>query len=159
VNKGRYIWLGIGLRDDRLPPEDGDLGSLGEPSSQAGSPPESRIDKQKAAGFLPDGEPSEAQNQNLQGQKSHEEKDVDSGFTRFTGFTPGQALSVENVLQVLEDPTTGANKNAQRYAAGEAALEYLVRSVLFAKGISVEEWQSYAGVVQEAFEEWRRRGR
>ena len=68
-------------------------------------------------------------------------------------------LSVEGALQVLEDPSTGAHKNAQRYLAGEAALEYLVRSVLFAKGIRVEEWQSYAGVVEEAFEEWRRRRR
>jgi P4 family phage/plasmid primase-like protien len=67
-------------------------------------------------------------------------------------------LSSSEALQILEDPTTGAHKNALLYSAGEMALEYLVRSVLFARGIPTEDWQQYAGVVEEAFEDWSRRG-
>ncbi len=66
------------------------------------------------------------------------------------------ALTITDVLQVLEDPNTGAHKNALLYSAGETALEYLVRSVLFARGIPTETWQHHAGLVEEAFEEWRR---
>ena len=65
------------------------------------------------------------------------------------------ALSVAEALRILEDPNTGAYKNALLYSAGETALEYLVRSVLFAKGISTEDWQQHARTVEEAFEEWR----
>lgn len=157
VNKGRYVWVGIGLRDDGRPPEDGDLGSPSEPSSEEGSLRAFRQDKQKTANTRSDGEPSEAKNQNVQGEKPREEEDVDSGFTGFTGFTPNQDLTVEGVLQVLADPSTGAHKNALRYSVGETALEYLVRSVLFAKGISTEGWQQHTGVVEEAFKEWRKR--
>jgi P4 family phage/plasmid primase-like protien len=67
-------------------------------------------------------------------------------------------LSTLEVLQVLENPDTGAHKNALLYVAGETALEYLVRSVLFSKGVPTEAWQQYASTVEEAFEEWRRRG-
>ena len=70
-------------------------------------------------------------------------------------FSP--ALTTTDVLQVLEDPSTGAHRNALLYTAGETALEYLVRSVLFARGIPTEDWQRYTGVVEEAFEEWRGR--
>ena len=70
----------------------------------------------------------------------------------------GVELSVEDVLQVLEDPSTGAYKNAVLYSAGETALEYLVRSVLFVKGIRTDIWQQYTGVVEEAFGEWRKQG-
>ena len=66
------------------------------------------------------------------------------------------ALSVAEALRILEDPNTGAYKNALLYSAGETALEYLVRSVLFARGIPTETWQHHAGLVEEAFEEWRR---
>ncbi len=67
-------------------------------------------------------------------------------------------LSAADVLQVLEDPNTGAYKNALLYSVGEMAFEYLVRSVLFARGIPTENWQHYSSVVEEAFEEWRKRG-
>jgi putative DNA primase/helicase len=38
VNKGRYIWLGIGFRSDDEPPEDDDVRSPGEPNGREGSP-------------------------------------------------------------------------------------------------------------------------
>src|SRR5215212_2049193 len=45
VNKGRYIWLGIGFRSGDKPPEDGGYGSPGELKSVQGSPSESSKDK------------------------------------------------------------------------------------------------------------------
>ncbi len=65
------------------------------------------------------------------------------------------ALTITDVLQVLEDPNTGAQKNALLYSVGETALEHLVRSVLFAKGIPTETWQHHAGIIEEAFGEWQ----
>ena len=158
VNKGRYIWLGIGFQTGGEPPDDDDDGSPSEPKGAHGSPGESRETKPNSPGLLEGGEPSEAKNQNPSREKARVEEDLDSEFTQFTRFTSNQELAVEDVLQVLEDPNTGAYKNAPLYAAGETALEYLVRSVLFARGISTEEWESYTGIVEEAFEEWRRRG-
>src|SRR5215211_2918306 len=90
VNKGRYIWLGIGFRSDDEPPEDDDVGSPGEPNGRQGSPGESREDKADSSGAAPGGEPSEAKNQNSSKQSARVEEDLDSGFTRFTGFTPEQ---------------------------------------------------------------------
>jgi hypothetical protein len=89
VNKGRYIWLGIGFRSGGEPPEDGGDGSPSESSSAHGSPAESRKDKPDSSGPRGSGEPSEAENQNLPKQKARVEKDVDSEFTGFTGFTRG----------------------------------------------------------------------
>ena len=88
VNKGRYIWLGIGPRSDDEPPEDGDVGSPGEPNGDEGSPGESREDTADSSGIGPNGEPSEAKNQNPPKRSARVEEDMDSGFTRFTGFTP-----------------------------------------------------------------------
>jgi putative DNA primase/helicase len=90
VNKGRYIWLGIGFRSDDEPPEDDDVGSLGEPNGREGSPGESREDTADLSGAAPGGEPSEAKNQNSSKQPPRVQEDLDSGFTRFTGFTPEQ---------------------------------------------------------------------
>ena len=90
VNKGRYIWLGIGFRSGDKPPEEGDDGSPGEPSGGQSSPTESRKDKPNSSGGGVSGEPSEAKNQNPPKQPPRVEKDVDTGFTGFTGFTPEQ---------------------------------------------------------------------
>jgi putative DNA primase/helicase len=90
VNKGRYIWLGVGFRSDDEPPEDGDDGSPGEPNGDQGSPGESREDKPNSSGSRGGGEPSEAKNQHPPKQSPREEQDLDSGFTGFTGFTPEQ---------------------------------------------------------------------
>src|ERR671917_1169796 len=98
VNKGRYIWLGIGPRSDDEPPEDGDDGSPGEPNGDEGSPGESREDRADSSGIGPDGEPSEAKNQNSPKQSSRVEEDMDSGFTGFTGFTPEQERRVRKLV-------------------------------------------------------------
>jgi putative DNA primase/helicase len=90
VNKGRYIWLGIGFRSDDEPPEEGDDGSPGEANGGEGSPGESCKDTADSSGTGPVGEPSEAENQNPPNQSSRVEEDMDSGFTGFTGFTPEQ---------------------------------------------------------------------
>jgi hypothetical protein len=102
VNKGRYVWLGIGLRADGTPPDDGHLGSLGEPSAEEGSPRKSGVDKRQTTDAQSYGEPSEAKNQNFQGQNPREEQDVDSGFTRFTGFTPRATDLVKALKQLFE---------------------------------------------------------
>jgi putative DNA primase/helicase len=99
VNKGRYIWLGIGPRSDDDPPEDGDVGSLGEPNGGESSPGESREDTADSSGVGPGGEPSEAKNQNPPKHPPRVEKDSDSGFTRFTGFTPEQVQRIRKLVQ------------------------------------------------------------
>jgi putative DNA primase/helicase len=90
VNKGRYIWLGIGFRTGDEPPDDGDDGSPGEPNDGHGSPGESREDRPDSSGSGGSGEPSEAKNQYSPKQSPREEQDSDSGFTGFTRFTPEQ---------------------------------------------------------------------
>ena len=98
VNKGRYIWLGIGFRSEDEPPEEDDDGSPGEPNGDEGSPGESREDTADSSGIGPDGEPSEAKNQNSPKQSSRVEEDMDSGFTGFTGFTPEQERRVRKLV-------------------------------------------------------------
>jgi hypothetical protein len=99
VNKGRYIWLGIGLRSDAEPPDDGGDGLSSEPKGAHGSPdvlPEGMPDLSVGEGV---GEPSEAKNQNLIYEAPRVETDVDSGFTGFTGFTPKQARRVRELVR------------------------------------------------------------
>jgi putative DNA primase/helicase len=98
VNKGRYIWLGIGFRSDDEPPEEDDDGSPGEPNEDEGSPGESSEDTADSSGIGPDGEPSEAKNQNSPKQSSRVEEDMDSAFTGFTGFTPEQERRVRKLV-------------------------------------------------------------
>src|SRR5918992_1081487 len=99
VNKGRYIWLGIGPRSDDETPEDGELGSPSEPNGSESSPGESREDTADSSGFGPGGEPSEAKNQNPPKHPPRVEKDSDSGFTGFTGFTPEQHQRIRKLVQ------------------------------------------------------------
>ena len=96
VNKGRYIWLGIGFRSDDEPPEDGDDGSPGEPWTTFGSPGESREDKPNSSGSGGSGEPSEAKIQHSPKQSPRVEKDSDSGFT---GFTPKQEQRIHKLVR------------------------------------------------------------
>jgi putative DNA primase/helicase len=95
VNKGRYIWLGIGFRSGDEPPDDGDDGSPGEPSGNQGSLRESRVNRPNSSGGRGVGEPSEVKNQNPPKQSPRVEEDLDSRFTGFTGFTrePERQLS------------------------------------------------------------------
>jgi putative DNA primase/helicase len=99
VNKGRYIWLGIGFRTGDEPPEDDDDGSPGEPNDSHGSPGESREDRPNSSGSSDSGEPSEAKNQYPPKQSPRVEKDSDSGFTGFTGFTPEQPQRIRKLVR------------------------------------------------------------
>jgi putative DNA primase/helicase len=99
VNKGRYIWLGIGFLSGDEPPEDGDDGSLGEPNSGQSSPGEFREDKPNSSGGGGGGEPSEAKNQYSSKQTPRVVKDSDSEFTRFTRFTPGKKQRIRKLVQ------------------------------------------------------------
>jgi phage/plasmid-associated DNA primase len=98
VNKGRYIWLGIGFRSSDEPPEDGDDGSPGEPNSDKGSPGESREDKPNSSGSGDGGEASEAKNQHSSKHSPRVEEDSDSGFTGFTGFTREQEQRIRKLV-------------------------------------------------------------
>src|SRR5215204_4683116 len=95
VNKGRYIWLGIGFRSDDEPPEDDEDGSPGEPNGDQGSPGESREDKPNSSGTGGSGEPSEVKNQYSLNILPRVEKDSDSGFT---GFTPQQKQRIRKLV-------------------------------------------------------------
>jgi putative DNA primase/helicase len=99
VNKGRYIWLGIGFLSGDEPPEEGDDSSPGEPNSGQSSPGEFREDKPNSSGGGNGGEPSEAKNQYSSKQTPRVERDSDSEFTRFTGFTPGQKQRIRKLVQ------------------------------------------------------------
>jgi phage/plasmid-associated DNA primase len=99
VNKGRYIWLGIGFLSGDEPPEDGDDGSPGEPNSGQGSPGEFREYKPNSSGGGDGGEPSEAKNQYSSKQTPRVVQDSDSEFTRFTRFTPGQKQRIRKLVQ------------------------------------------------------------
>jgi putative DNA primase/helicase len=103
VNKGRYIWLGIGFRSGDNPPEDDDDGSPGEPNGSQGSPGEFREDKPNSSGGVGGGEPSEAKKQHSPKQSSRVEKDSDSGFTGFTGFTDEAPRQLAEFLRAPPD--------------------------------------------------------
>ena len=96
VNKGRYIWVGIGLRSDDEPPDDIPDGSLSEPKTAEGSPGKSRVSMPNKFESAEAGEPSEGKNHNLTYAPPHEDKVVDSGFT---GFTPEQARRVRELVR------------------------------------------------------------
>jgi putative DNA primase/helicase len=99
VNKGRYIWLGIGLRSDDEPPDGTEDGSPGEPKTAHGSPGEIPEDMLDSSGGKGPGEPSEAKNQNLAYEASRVKKGVESGFTLFTEFTPEQERRVRELIR------------------------------------------------------------
>src|SRR5829696_1168123 len=98
VNKGRYIWLGIGFRSGDEPPGSDDDGSPGEPNSGQGSPGQSREDRPNSSGSGGSGEPSEAKNQHPPKQSPRVEDDVDSRFTGFTSFTPEQEQRISDLV-------------------------------------------------------------
>jgi putative DNA primase/helicase len=99
VNKGRYIWLGIGFRSGDEPPGDDDDGSPGEPNSGQSSPGEFREDRPNSSDSGGRGEPSEVKNQHSPKQSARVEKDSDSGFTGFTGFTPEQEQRIRKLIR------------------------------------------------------------
>jgi putative DNA primase/helicase len=99
VNKGRYIWLGIGLRSDDEPPNDGPDGSPSEPKHTEVSPDGYREGMPNSSNTPGTSEPGEAKNQNLTYETPRVNKDVDYGFTGFTGFTPEQARRVQKLVR------------------------------------------------------------
>jgi P4 family phage/plasmid primase-like protien len=134
-----WCWVGLGLRQDDRPPD----GSPGSHHSR-----DSR-DSTNCFGF--EETPQEQDGSRERGPKETNKED------RVNRVNAVNGLAVADVLRVLEDARTGAHKNATLYAAGETKLDYLIRSVLFAKGIRTEDWQRYTDVVEAAFEEWQRR--
>ncbi|MBA2712415.1 MAG: hypothetical protein H0U55_02525 [Rubrobacteraceae bacterium] len=65
-------------------------------------------------------------------------------------------LGSEHVLEELGREGSGPQKTARTYLAGETRLKYVVRAVLFAKGMDTDGWEKHAPVVEEALEEWGR---
>jgi P4 family phage/plasmid primase-like protien len=65
------------------------------------------------------------------------------------------SLSAQDVFAEFSRTSSGPAKTAVTYLAGETKLEYVVRSVLFARGLSTEGWERYKPIVEEALEEWR----
>jgi len=138
AGKMKWCWLGIGLKTGGTDPTThATHGTNEKPSTCFGNEKDSV----------------------KQGSRDSQITNKDNSVSSVSSVSrEAAALTAAEALQVLEDSNTGAYKNALLYSAGEAALEYLVRSVLFAKGVDTESWQRHASVVEEAFEEWRRRG-
>jgi putative DNA primase/helicase len=66
-------------------------------------------------------------------------------------------LSAQDTLAEFSRNGSGPAKTAATYLAGETNLEYVVRSVLFVKGMPTEGWERHKPAVEEALEEWGRR--
>jgi P4 family phage/plasmid primase-like protien len=63
-------------------------------------------------------------------------------------------LAVSDVIEELENPASGPAKTAATYLAGETQLEYVVRSILFARRMDSEQWERHTSVVEAAVREW-----
>lgn len=63
-------------------------------------------------------------------------------------------LQAQDVLVEFSRVGSGPAKTAQTYLAGETRLEYVVRSVLFARGLDTDGWERHKPAVEEALEEW-----
>lgn len=70
---------------------------------------------------------------------------------------PVSDLKPRDVLAEFARGGSGPEKTAKTYLAGETRLEYVVRAVLFAKGMDNGDWEQYAPAVEEALEEWGKR--
>jgi putative DNA primase/helicase len=149
VNKGRYIWLGIGFRSGNQPPEDGEDGSPSEPSGGEDSPEEFRKGKPNSLGASVGGEPSEAENQNPPKQPPRVEKDSDSGFTGFTGFTDE---ATRQLAEFLENPPDWFQAQARKHLEkpSERTLNPLCTAVSAALYSDANRWQE----VKPAVSDW-----
>jgi P4 family phage/plasmid primase-like protien len=98
-----------------------------------------------------DSDPSDAK-MHINGSKtSHEGNNLNLGSE---GSERSAKLPVESVLEELGKDGSGPQKTAKTYLAGETKLEYVVRSVLFARGMNTEGWEELASVVEEALRSW-----
>jgi hypothetical protein len=58
------------------------------------------------------------------------------------------------LLEELGRDGSGPQKTASTYLAGETKLEYVVRAVLFRRGMGTEGWERWAPAVEEALRMW-----
>jgi putative DNA primase/helicase len=65
------------------------------------------------------------------------------------------SLSAQDALAEFSRNGSGPAKTATTYLADETKLEYVVRAVLFARGMPTEGWERHKPAVQEALEKWR----
>jgi hypothetical protein len=166
-HKDRKGWFGIGIRADHPDPEDSedgddippgepgadDKGPLGGQSADHRPLEKSGIAKPSSSGVGGSSGQSGPKNQEVPSKKPREEKVLEKRSA--SSASSARDLTTKDVLEVFEDPTRGAYKNAPLYAAGEIKLDALTRSVLYARGMDTCEWPRYSGVVEEAVEEWR----
>lgn len=87
VNKGRKVWLGIGLRLDTNPPDEPKDGSPSERYGDNGSPDESGVGIGDTSYAAPSGERSEPTNHKVPLENTRVGENVEKRFTSFTSFT------------------------------------------------------------------------
>lgn len=64
-------------------------------------------------------------------------------------------ITVENALAEMNIANSGPAKAATVYGRGQTRFEYLVKSVLNARGLAMDDWERHAPVVETAFERWK----
>jgi hypothetical protein len=67
---------------------------------------------------------------------------------------PRGRIDVPDVIAEFDRAGSGPAKIAATYLAGDTKLDYVVRAVLFAKGIDTDGWQRHAPTVEAALKEW-----
>ncbi len=171
ADKGRYIWLGVGIRDDNDDPDD-DLGSPSEPKARRGLPAESRTDKPNTSLMNYSGEPSEAKNQiNVENKKPRKEMGENGSLGSLGSphaggqkeplsavLAPGQSATlgklrdIEGVARELRRAGSGPAKMLAAYLEkpNRERLMYLTRAVLVARGEAPAGWEGLAGAVEAA---------
>lgn len=132
---GRKVWSGLSLRLD--------WEARAELSLNHSTTP--------FAGKTKYTEPSEPKNNISAGEKDSRGVMCKKGSE---GSEGSARLSKGTVLAEFDKHGSGPQKTAKTYLAGETKLEYVVRSVLFARGLDAEGWERYKPVVEEALEEW-----
>jgi putative DNA primase/helicase len=135
---GRKVWSGVSLRSDW---EARAELSLNHSSASF-------------AGKIRQAEPSEPKTNKTAGEKDSRGVICKEGSEGSEGS--GQ-LGVGAVLEELGREASGPQKTAKTYLTGDTKLEYVVRAVLFARGMSTDEWECHRTVVEEALEDWGRR--
>ncbi|PLS86578.1 MAG: hypothetical protein CYG60_06515 [Actinobacteria bacterium] len=127
TDKGRYMWFGVGIREDNDDPED-DFGSPGEPNGRDGSPQESRASKPDSPSLHCTGEPSEAKKHiNDEKIKPHEVMQK-NGSLGSLGSPPGEKVVREPLSADLAPGQSATLEELRRQRdsdAGEALEKYL----------------------------------
>jgi P4 family phage/plasmid primase-like protien len=171
VNRGRYVWLGIGLRNDGNTPDDADEGSRGGDDNEKSSHREYGLSTPEKRGAVGGRESCSLKNHILKEQNSREEENTEEGShgshgspsTHNTGAPVSFSARPEDGAVPLEDlkhreriagelkrKGSGARINLAHYLRSDTTLEILTRSVLVGLGKDAGSWQSYAPIVEEA---------